>query len=606
MVAPRPADIDRRLKAIEALEAMAKRSRTDPAAFCQFALRSERTNKPLHFHDGHHELLEMVNATVTATVDGKSVILPKHPRIVIVAGPKLGKSNLITYGTFLHRLGSDPTHYRGLIGSAKKMNANRHSLKVRGMIDSNERLKMVFPKLVPGLKWTEDEWTVEREGFAPKEPSCVTTGEDTREQGFRAQDHYYDDMVDPTVSASRYQCEKQAESIMDTESRVESNSQRFFIQNCFRRWDTGHLLAEKFGWHLHLMPAIDAMDRTLYPVLWPQEDCDKYAPARKDQDLRCIPKREGDSEFQEAWIQCALQAGCGMKLEHHVDYEDIRDRGGFIITGVDLASRKNKDSDETALVTCLVAPPEFFGMPPTRGTKTLVKRLLWVEHRKMFAPEIKAAVIDHSKRYNSLFLMEDNGGQALLVQMLASDCPDIPVSPFTTTASTKNHPETGMVGMANDMSTGMWIMPSQRDDSGTLRCEDGTEFLLNQMRLYDPESHSGDCLMAMWFCHVGAMKFGFRHQAGFAGYETSKEELFSLGYSESDIADAMPELLLPRKTSMSSDKDCTEKKEPTMEEKLKAAQLAQHAATVKKLTRPGWSPDEIDEDALDAVRDRFF
>ena len=603
MVSAKTADIDRRLKALAKLNEMAIEAKKSPIRFSEFVLRSERTNKPLHLHDGHVELLELINATVTSTVDGKEILLPKYPRVVCVAAPKIGKTSMITYGSFLYRLGNDPTHYRGLIGSAKKTNANRHSLKVRSMVDSNERLKMVFPDLKPGDKWTEDEWTVMRYGFPPKEPSCVTTGEDTREQGFRAQDHYYDDMVDPTVSASRYQCEKQAEFIMDTESRVESNSQRFFIQNCFRRWDTGHLLAEKFGWHLHLMPAIDALDRTLYPVIWPQEDCNKYAPARKDQDLRCIPKREGDSEFQEAWIQKALRAGEGMTLEKSVDYESIRERGGFIITGVDLASRKNKKSDETALVTCIVAPPEFFGLPTMRGTKVLVKRLLWVHHAKMFAPEIIAAIVDHSKRYNSVFLVEDIAAQQYIHQMMAVDHPEIPVSPFTTTASTKNHPELGLSGMASEFSMGLWILPSRMDEHGVLRTEDQTEALINQLRLYDPESHLGDIAAAAWFVHVGAMKFGFQHQAGFSGAETSKEEMFALGYSEEDIDAAMPHLLGPKKPTV----DGIKPKEPYLEEKLKASQLAQHAANVRKLTRPtGWNEDDMDEESIERAVERFF
>lgn len=628
-----PQEIERRLKALEQQRQIAKQARSSLPKLCEFVLRSERTNKPLALHDGHLELMELITATETKVFGDKTLVLPKHPRVVVVASPRTGKTTLITYGNFLHRLGNDPLRYRGLIGSAKKTNAIRHSLKVRGFVESSERLKMVFPELMQGDKWTEEEWTVARTGFPPKEPSCATAGEDLREQGFRMQDHYFDDMVDPVNSASRYLCEKQAEMIMDTESRVEANGQRFFIQNCFRRWDTGHILAEKFGWHLHLMPAIDAMDRTLYPVIWPQEDCDKYAPARKDQDLRCIPKREGDSEFQEAWIHKAFDAGRGLTLEHAVDYESIRERGGYIVTGVDLASRKGKKSDETALVTALVAPPEFFGLPSMRGERVLFKRLLWVEHKKMFAPEIKDAIVRHSERYNSVFVCEDVSAQQYIHQMMAVEHPDIPIMPFTTTASTKNHPELGLSGMASEFSMGMWILPSRMDATGVLRIEDATEYLVNQLRLYDPESHLGDCAAAMWFVHVGARKFGFQHQVGFGGDAITKEELYSLGYSEHEISEAMPEVMgkkamreaikeldmdidpedelasesateTPKQSRDVHVKPKPPKKPKTREEMMVESQQRQFAAQIKSLTQPGLM-DGVEEDDIEECKRRF-
>lgn len=520
---------DRAYRLAELESRLAAEARKDVCKAAEFCLKSERTGKPLELFDGHREMMEVVEA---------------NKRVVIVAAPKLGKTTLITYMRLLSRLGRNPRQYRAKVWSASKTNATRHTVKLRAMVEGNRRLALVYPELRPGgLKWTEEEWTVDRgTGLHVKEPSVWANGEDAQNQGFRSDDDYFDDMMDPVVSASRYRCEKQAEFIMDNVSRVEADGWRIYVQNCFRRWDTGWILAEKFGWHLHLMPAIDQLDRTLYPVIWPQEDCDSYPPARKDQDLRCIPKREGDSIFAEAFIQHAMKLGEGLAPQVTLDASKLPD-GVFTVSALDPAGgKKGKKSDLWGLVDLLVGPPSYWGLPEfgrdAKGKPIRCVQVLNVESGKWTAPEARQKLIDHHERYGSFIVVEDAGVQDWMRQILAVDAPHVPVRALNTTAKLKHHADLGFESWAARWSQGLVIVPSYRDESGALR--PGTDEigkLLEELRSYDPESHTGDRAMAAWIGDVcGRTTNTFTYAVGIAGDPLEDDELVAFGLTDEEVA----------------------------------------------------------------------
>ncbi len=508
---------------------LAAEARKDVCKAAEFCLRSETTGKPLVLYDGHREMMEFVE---------------KHDRTVIIAAPKLGKTTLITYMRTLCKLGEDPKRYRAKVWSADEGNATRHTLKIRGFIESSRRLALVYPELRPSaMKWTESEWTVDRgPGIHPKEPSVWACGSEPGNQGFRSVDDYFDDMIDPRVSMSRYLCEKSAEFIMDNESRVEAWGKRIFVQNCFRRWDTGWILAEKFGWNLYLMTAIDELDRTLYPVIWPQEDCDRYSPARKDQDLRCIPKREGDSIFAEAFIQHGMKLGEGLVPQVTLDATKLPE-GVFTVSALDPAGgKKGKKSDLWGLVDLLVGPPSYWGLKDfgldAKGKPIRCVQILNVESGKWTAAEARQKLIDHHERYGSFIVVEDAGVQDWMRQILAVDAPHVPVRALNTTAKLKHHAELGFESWAARWSQGLVIVPSYRDESGALR--PGTDEigkLLEELRSYDPESHTGDRAMAAWIGDVcGRTTNTFTYAVGMAGDPLEDDELVAYGLTEEEVA----------------------------------------------------------------------
>lgn len=521
------------LRLEEAEQRIIERARVDPAVFCRYVLRSEKTNKPIQFDKGHHELLEA---------------LQTHKRLVICASPRLGKTTLGTYGLHLWHIGRDPVGYRSQIGSALKTTAEKHMSVIRSMVENRidgdgrpSRLVRVFPELDKPPSLSNQEYLVlDRGERALKAPTVEAIGDMARKQGLHVLHQWYDDMVDPVISQSRYLCRKQADWVMDNESRVDPDGARFFIQNTFTRFDTGHLLAEEHGWHLHLMPCVDKHKRTLYPAVWPQGDVDKYSKSRFDQDMHCIPRREGDSDFQESFIDLCRRLGHGLTLVSQIDTSKLPDTVR-VITGVDMSHRKKKTSDDTVFFTILVGPPSVLGLEPTTPGKHAF-RVVWIQRGKMGPPEIRANLIDHWHRFGSYFKVEDNGGQNYLRELLGLDYPEIPISPFTTTASTKSSPEIGIKTLAGEMSAGRWIIPSMRDAGGVLRSEAAIEEWLNELRIYDPQSHTPDGLMAAWMARLGARSM-FEHRVDMAGEQLTLEEMMAVGgYTREEALQFYPHL----------------------------------------------------------------
>jgi hypothetical protein len=51
---------------------------------------------------------------------------------------------------------------------------------------------------------------------------------------------------------------------------------------------------------------------------------------------------------------------------------------------------------------------------------------------------------------------------------------------------------------------GLIAIPSYRDESGVLRVDDEVKRMMDELRIYDPESHTGDRAMALWIADVTA------------------------------------------------------------------------------------------------------
>lgn len=76
----------------------------------------------------------------------------------------------------------------------------------------------------------------------------------------------------------------------------------------------------------------------------------------------------------------------------------------------------------------------------------------------------------------------------------------MPVVPFAT-GKNKHHPEFGVEGLATEFANGKWIIPST---DGYTPASKELSALVNDLLYYDPNGHTGDHLMAMWFAREGA------------------------------------------------------------------------------------------------------
>lgn len=515
--------IDDAAKAADRERRMAEAARGDWFKAIEFCLRPQDTKggKFLTVRDNFGRVLEGYARLREAMLKSK--------RLVVIASPKLGKSTLITYGDSLISLGEDPENTRILIGSAIKPNAEKHLVYVRTQVETNPRVRLVWPELKPGPLWQQDQFRVA--GSQQAQPSMQAIGDMAHFQGFRGSKHIFDDMVDPTIALSAYQCEQQAEWIMDIEDRVDPGGQRLMIQNPHRRHDTGHVLVKKHGWDLYVMPAIDEAGRTLYSHIWSQKEVDDYAPARKNQHLRAIPPTEGDVTFEEPWIETCRRAaivdGGGLTMVPTMDSSSLPD-GAFIVHGCDPAGDGEKgESDDWGLVTALVAPPEYYlntlrfryessrdvlravcernaGKPAV--DQDMVLRILWADQGRWGPVEGKRRLIDTWRRYGGSIVAESNGVGQWLRKLLIAECPGIQVH-AQSTGSNKHHEIFGVKAEANSFAMGLYIVPSQERDGGAFVSEGPIESLVNALREFHPEKHTPDIVTALWLARCGARLF---------------------------------------------------------------------------------------------------
>lgn len=521
--------LERAQKAAELEAAMALRARTDWFSFMEFVLRPQDTTAGsiLSLRDDEKRILEGYARLREKMLESK--------RLVVIAASRLGKSTLITYGDTLWDLMEDPENSRTLIGSATKGNATKHGTYLRNQIESNRRLRMVAPKLLPGTPWNEEKWSVA--GCTQAQPSVQCIGDLAQFQGFRAVKHKYDDMVDPTIALSKMLCEKQAEWIMDINDRVESYGYRWFIQNAHRSHDTGHILVQKFKWDLYVMPAIDEAGKTLYPKIWPQKVVNEYEPARKNQHLKAQPPSEGDRVFDELWIERCRKTGVGLRLMPPIHETELPD-GAFIVHGVDPAGVKSEEirsgNDEWGMVSVLAAPPEFFlenlrlryeesrdmlealarhNAAKASQEKLLALQLLDVDSGRWGVIDGKQKIIDAIDRYGGAVTVENNGVQGWMKELLRAERPDILVhAPHT--GRNKHHEIFGVSAEANNWALGAWIIPSYEREPGILASESRVERFLEQLRGYSPTAHTPDAVSAHWLARCGARFFSpFMHRA---------------------------------------------------------------------------------------------
>ena len=166
---------------------------------------------------------------------------------------------------------------------------------------------------------------------------------------------------------------------------------------------------------------------------------------------------------------------------------------------------------------------------PPEATKTRGKlQVLWILSGRMEAPEILDNLVDIYERYGCYFLVEDNGAQDYLRQLLELVRPEIPVAAFTTTASSKWQPHYGLGGVTTEFKGGYWIIPSARRDDGTIGLpvdEQGRDLevskrvmaWLDGLRFFDPDAHTPDEVMGSWLAREGGRRPKFKHLVDMAG-----------------------------------------------------------------------------------------
>jgi len=417
--------------------------------------------------------------------------LPVHDdcHCYVSGGVLSHNTNQISIGRTLWLLGND-VNKTVLIVSNTREAATRIIGALKRYIEDSPELHEVFPHLKPGRKWSEHSFEVHRPVIR-KTPSVVAVGLHGSIMGMRADEIILDD-VDGPDSVSTPHAKAQAMTWIERSalSRLNPTGGRIgAIGNVWADDDILHKLSRKPGYVARKFPVVNADGEPLLPGRFPQHVVDQIridqGPLRFSQIYMCEARDEATALFKEDWISGCCAAGEGKSLMSTLP---AAFPSGLVYTGVDLGVRQSKGSDPTVIVTAILHPDK-------RRQVISVKYGVWT------AKEIADNIADQYNAFGGTVLVENNGAQQFLLDILSAQNNKIPVVGFETTGKKKHDPTYGVESLANEIASDQWIFPSS--DGTPEGCEPAMRWLLDAMRSYQRGKHTPDGLMAMWICREG-------------------------------------------------------------------------------------------------------
>lgn len=465
---------DEQIAVMRARKVMVDLSRKFPAIFNTFVLRDEQTGKPIEqgpVHDRWH------------------VAIDKHPRLVLWSHVEAGKTQQISIGRTLHKMGLQP-NLRGAIVSNTGDMAKKIVRALGQYIEKSDELHAVFPRLRPtsnpALPWTSMSLTVERDVIS-KDPTIQACGVHGNILGSRLDWVVLDDILDyenthsPQAREDTWRWLKA--SVL---GRLTANAQVVVIGNAWHPEDVMHKLVEESGYKGLRFPVRDKAGHLSWPARWPITRIEatrvELGPLEFARQMLCMARDDSQARFKREWVDKCVRRGDGYRLVHRVDELP---EGFFIITGVDLAVQKHAAAGLTVFFTICLWPD---------GTR----QILNIDAARLSGPEILARLEDLHERYGGVFIVENNAAQQYLHDFAAANAAMRANIRAFTTGRNKAHPEYGIESMAAELDRGQWIIPSKRG-----RVDDQIDRWIGDLLYYDPQGHTGDRLMASWFAREG-------------------------------------------------------------------------------------------------------
>lgn len=436
-------------------------------------------------------------------------LVSSHDRLVMWFPVEHGKSTQARIlATWL--LGNYPDRQYAIV-KAKAKPAQRDVKAVARAIVANKRLRDVFPDLRPAvgeLRSGADTWGAEGirvHGSPPglPDPSLAAYGLDGQILGARLHGVIIDNVLDKSNTQSPDQRRKVLETI-DEEilSRILPGGFCVIIDTAWHVDDALHEIAKRPRWHSARFDAEDGIEEgeTLWQDRFPAERLadirGTMSAVAYNRMYRNMPLSETTAYFREdAWLRAR---GASEWLDA---WPQARTLQVEMVTGVDLATRKKETADETAMVT---------------ATRDGDRRIMHnITAGRMEGPDVLRAMVRVYKDFHApvqraggtaRFVVEDNAAQVYIVQMLRDrkisrglDLDDdeaaaIQVVGRTTTAKVRDA-ELGIQSLATDLEMDRWAIPAHPE----------TTNLREEMRVWTPDAHTGDRLMAMW---IAASAFG--------------------------------------------------------------------------------------------------
>ena len=301
-------------------------ARKDPNAFIEFCFGKEDGTKMVQA-EHHREWQSLFD----------------EPRVALLGSAELGKT-LQTAFRLVFDLGQN-TELRTFVISAQIDAASKIVGVVKRAIEENERVRMVFPDLLPSTPWNTTTLLVKRKhGSTVKDFSLQAYGYRAKFLGIRADRMVVDDINDNENSRTEYQRQEIVKWFdLKVQTRLMTDGKVWATGNAWHKQDLLHTLAGREGFTFARYACLK--EGTLEPT-WPaQFPLSRIAAIRRNlpplsfaRAYMCLCVSDEVSKFEEHWFDDAKERGVGVPYspKHTPMGED--ERPLQIYVGVDLAS----------------------------------------------------------------------------------------------------------------------------------------------------------------------------------------------------------------------------------------------------------------------------
>jgi hypothetical protein len=174
-----------------------------------------------------------------------------------------------------------------------------------------------------------------------------------------------------------------------------------FLGTGYHPDDLMHRLAKSGAWKSERYPVVDAAGNPTWPEVWGADRIAKKrlelesAPLEYARQFMCVTRSDAESRFKSAWIDLAKERGADRMLNNIGIKELVGPYTGCrVYTGVDLAVQQHASNDLVVLFTILVYPNDD-------------RQLLWIDAGRWTGPDIVDRVIDTTKKYKSIAIVEN-------------------------------------------------------------------------------------------------------------------------------------------------------------------------------------------------------
>jgi hypothetical protein len=408
-----------------------------------------------------------------------------HDRVLLFAHRESGKTNQISIGRPLFRLGKNRDLRIALVSNTYHQ-AEKNVRTVAGYIERSARLHAVFPDLVPGEPWTSSQITVRSDNLK-RDPSLQAVGVHGNILGARLDEVIFDDILDFENTQTPRLRQDLWDWIHATIMGMLTRDAKFIIVGTpWNPDDALHRFARQPIWQVLTYPVADTNGQPLWPDRWPKDRIEskrlELGPLEFARQMMCQARDDSQARFSSTWIDKCLEAGAFCQVadsaldfyEKHPELappdwaseereseseiaralDSLRRMGvgyGCFLTGVDLGVQLHSAADETVLFTIFLhedGQRQVVDIDAGRWPGPVIVSKIWTKHQ----------------RFGSLVIVENNSAQDFILQFTVQQGV-IPIVPFTT-GRNKSDPVMGVEAIAAEVANVAWLIPECRGAAG--------------------------------------------------------------------------------------------------------------------------------------------